>query len=182
MKTFEFTLRLDREITEQEVEALYGAFDDGSVVTGPGSTVIDFEREAPSFAEAIVSAVGDVEGAAAVTVVGAGQEDLVSMADIARRSGRSREAVRLWAAGERGPGGFPSSCWRSPGGERFWNWPEVAAWVRAHLNLAVDVEPDEVRWANEVLKARHALGEAHQILVSADDASRRQFERLLKTA
>jgi hypothetical protein len=179
MATYEFTLRLDREVTADEADTLYGVFHDGSIVTGPGETEIEFTREAPTLAVAIVSAIRDVESVGNLRVTGAGQENLVSMLDIARRTRRSREAVRLWAAGQRGPGGFPPPAWESPAGERFWRWPTVARWVREHLNLAVDVEPDEIRWADEILKARQALAEAQRILEVAPDATRNQLGPLL---
>jgi hypothetical protein len=180
MSTYEFTLRLDREVTADEADALYGVFRDGSIVTGPGETDIEFTREAPSLAEAIVSAIRDVESVGDLRVTGAGQEDLVSMLDIAHRTRRSREAVRLWAAGKRGPGGFPQPAWESPAGERFWQWSDVARWVREHLNLAVDIVPDEVRWADEILKARQALAEAQRILEVVPDATRDQLGPLLQ--
>jgi hypothetical protein len=179
MATYEFTLRLDQEVDEEQADALYGAFDDGSIVTGPAGTEIEFTREADGWVEAIVSAIRDVESVPGLRVAGAGQEDLVSILDIAYRTKRSREAVRLWAAGKRGPGGFPAPAWHSPAGERFWSWPDVASWVRKHLNLAVDVTPDEIRWADEILKARLAIAEAHRILGEADDTARRELGPLL---
>jgi hypothetical protein len=179
MTTYEFTLRLDQGVTAEEADALYGAFDDGSIVTGSNETMIEFTRQAPSLAEAIVSAIRDVEGVGDIRVTGAGQEDLVSMLDIAHRTRRSREAVRLWAVGKRGPGGFPTAAWESPAGERFWHWPDVARWVRGYLNLAVDVVPDEIRWADEILKARQAVAEADRILQNADDVTRSYLGPLL---
>jgi hypothetical protein len=178
MRTYEFTLRIDREITAAEADALYGVFHDGSVTTGPGATEIEFTREAPNWAVAIGSAVRDVESVPGLVVTGAGQDDLVSTLDIAHRTGRSREAVRLWAAGKRGPGGFPPAAWQTPAGEQFWRWPTVARWVRDNLNLAVDVVPDEIRWADEILKARQAVADAHRIL-QEDEAMRGQFGPLL---
>jgi hypothetical protein len=180
MATYEFTLQLDQEITAEEADALYGVFHDGSIVTGAGGTEIEFTREAPSLAEAIVSAIRDIESVGNLRVTGAGQEALVSMLDIGHRTRRSREAVRLWAAGKRGPGGFPPAAWESPAGERFWHWPDVARWVREHLNLAVDIEPDEIRWVDEILKARQALAEAQRILKVAPDATRDQLGPLLQ--
>ena len=183
MTIYEFTLQLDREITEDEADALYGAFDDGSIVTGPGGTTIDFTREATSWVTAIVTAVNDIEGAVpGLRVTGVGQDDLVSMLEIAQRTGRSREAVRLWASGQRGPGDFPAPAWESPGGERFWHWRDVARWAREQMNLAVEVVPDEIRTADEVLKARQAMAEAQQILRDSDDATRRHLGPLLDYA
>jgi hypothetical protein len=183
MTTYEFTLHLDREVTEDEADALYGAFDDGSILTGDGGTTIDFTREAPSWAKAIGTAIRDIEAAVpGLRVTGAGQEDVVSALEIAQRTGRSREAVRLWATGQRGPGNFPAPAWQSPGGERFWHWADVARWARDRMNLAVEVVPDEIRQADELLKARQAMAEAQQILRDADDATRCYFGPLLEDA
>jgi hypothetical protein len=169
---YEFTLRIDREVTEEEVDTLYGRIRDGSVTTGAGRTEIEFARHGADWAEAIASAIRDVESIPGLIVAGAGQDDLVSMLDIAHRTHRSREAVRLWQAGKRGPGGFPGAAWQSPGGERFWSWADVAWWVRDNLNLAVEREPEEVRRADEILKARQAVAGAHRIL--EEDESMRQ--------
>lgn len=179
MPPYEFKLRLEQDIDETQVEALYDRCADASVETGSGETEITFTREAPGWAEAIGSAIRDVESIPGLRVSRAGQKDLVSILDIAQRTGRSREAVRLWAAGKRGPGDFPAPTWRSPAGERFWAWTDVAHWVVKNLNLAVDVSPVEIRWADEILKARQAVAEAHRILEAADDATRRQFGPLL---
>lgn len=176
---YEFTLRLEQELDETHVEELYGRCADASVETGSGETEITFSREAPGWAEAIGSAIRDVESIPGLRVTGAGQEDLVSILEIARRTGRSREAVRLWAAGKRGPGDFPAPTWRSPAEERFWAWTDVARWVVENLNLAVEVSPVEIRWADEILKARSAVVEAHRILEEADEATRRQLGPLL---
>jgi hypothetical protein len=182
MTTYEFTLRLDRGVTEDEADALYGVFHDGSVMTGAGRTEIEFTRDSDSWAQAIGSAVRDVETVPGLRVIGVGQDDLVSMLEIAQRTKRSREAVRLWAAGRRGPGGFPPPSWQSPGGERFWSWPDVAYWVRHNLNLAIEVQPEEMHWADEVLKARHAVSEAQRLLDQADDSMQRQFRPFLERA
>lgn len=183
MTTYEFTLHLDREVTEDEADALYGAFDDGSIVTGDGGTAIEFTREAPSWTEAFITAISDIEEAVpGLRVIGAGQEDLVSTLEVAQRTGRSREAVRLWATGKRGPGDFPAPAWESPGGERFWHWADVARWARDRMNLAVEIVPDEIRLVDEVLKARQAMAEAQQILRAADDVTRRRLGPLLEDA
>jgi hypothetical protein len=66
-------------------------------------------------------------------------EDLVGISDIAGRIGVSRETVRLWTAGERGPGNFPaprgSLGGSSRGSIRVWDWPSVNAWLAEHYEL-----------------------------------------------
>src|SRR6266851_705408 len=98
MTTYEFTLRLNREVTDTEVEALYEAgCDDAAVETGPLGARIDFDREAPSLAEAIASAVRDIEKVPGLRAIGVVCDNMVTLRDIAERSGVDREAVRLWA-------------------------------------------------------------------------------------
>jgi len=183
MSIYQFTLRLSREISAEEIESLYDTgLSDAGIESGPSGTLIDFIREADNWAAAIGSAVADIEKVPGLRVTGAGQVDQVTMLDIARRAGRSREAVRLWASGKRGPGGFPATQWESPGGERFWSWPAVAVWISDHLHIPVEVTPDEIRWADAVLNARQAAADAQQALNEADEETRRVLGPLLNVA
>jgi hypothetical protein len=61
MQTYEFVLRVDREVTGDEIEALYEAgLSDAAVETGPLGTLLDFSREAESRDAAVTSAITDV--------------------------------------------------------------------------------------------------------------------------
>ena len=66
-------------------------------------------------------------------------EELVSVSDIGSRAGVTREAVRLWVAGDRGPGGFPMPRGAVGGGtrgsSRVWDWGSVNQWLESHYNL-----------------------------------------------
>jgi hypothetical protein len=66
-------------------------------------------------------------------------EELVSVSDIAQRTGFSREAVRLWTKGGRGPGDFPPPRACVGGGQRgptrVWGWAEVSAWLVSTYKL-----------------------------------------------
>jgi hypothetical protein len=62
MNEYQFTLILSEpEQSEDDVDELYSRFNDGSLITSAGVTRIEFDREAPSLREAILSAIDDVE-------------------------------------------------------------------------------------------------------------------------
>ena len=162
MPVFDFALRLNRAPTDDEIEALYEVTGgDGDVEWNPdtGYGAVTINREADNLINAIVSAVHDVEQVPGLRAVGVGQDNMVTMLDIARRVGRTRASVRMLVNGQRGPGGFPHPALVTTGGEKVWNWPEVAAWLRDRLGLAVEVPPHELTIADRLLAARAALAE-----------------------
>lgn len=63
MREHEFTLILDADPTDEQADALYGVFDDGTISTVAGVPQIHFHRQANSLEEAIRSAIGDVRAA-----------------------------------------------------------------------------------------------------------------------
>jgi len=184
MTTYEFALRLNREVTDAEIEALYEAgCDDAAIETGPLGAFADFDREAPSLAHAIASAALDIEKVPGLRAVGVRCDNMVNLLAIARRAGVSREAVRLWAAGKRGAGGFPKPALISSGGEQIWDWLEVAPWIDHHQahepQQPFFVDATALRifcTADRVLAARDALKS------EPDKEVREEFERLLEDA
>lgn len=67
-------------------------------------------------------------------------QDLVSVSDIAARTRRSRESVRLLIDGKRGPGSFPPSVGTVGDGIRVWPWASVLIWFRDRLGDGLDEE------------------------------------------
>jgi hypothetical protein len=149
-----FTLVLDQEPTDDQLDALVeSGCDDVAFGVEHGRPVAEFDREAPALADAIASAVRAVEsvGLRALRVL---DEDLLTLADIADRIGRSRESIRRYATGQRADGGFPPPVNPAREGVTFYRWCEVAPWLREHLQADVpDVDPTLVV-ANLVLQAR----------------------------
>lgn len=95
---------------------------------------LDFDREAVSFPTAVLSAVRDVQRVLAEAVVlRVAPDDLVTVAAIAERVGRSHESVRLLARGRRGPGGFPPPAGQLDAKTQVWRWFEVARWFQEHI-------------------------------------------------
>jgi len=152
--THMFTLVLNRRPTDDELDGLHDAgCSDAVFGQEDGLSIAEFDREAPAMADAIATAVIQIEqvGLAAVRVL---DVDLVTLADIGNRIGQSRESVRRYAMGERGPGGFPPPVNPTREGTVFYRWIEVAPWIRDRLGIEVpDVDPTLVV-ANLVLQAR----------------------------
>jgi hypothetical protein len=189
--SYEFSLKLNHEVTDYELELLYEAgCDDAAIETGPTGAAADFDREAPSLAHAIASAARDIEKVPGLRAVGVRCDSMVNLQAIADRVGVTREAVRLWATGRRGAGGFPKPLMVTTGGEQVWDWGQVAPWIEVHVKRDRSLhdrplwlpEVDRLavmricRTADRVLAARDALKS------EPDDAVREEFERLLEDA
>lgn len=148
-ETYTFTLVLDgpRSIDEDLEDRLYEAgCDDALLSLSNGVLCLDFDREAASLSEAILSAVLNVEDAdVEATVVRVEPDDLVTASEIASRTGRSRESIRLLAMGRRGAGGFPAPVRGVKSHARHWRWAEVASWLAEHEGAAVQTIVSEAR-------------------------------------
>ena len=129
---YEFTLVLDGDLDGEAVfDALFEAgCGDATFGQVDGVGYADFIREAPTFGDAVRSAIEQVESVPGLRVARVEPDDLVTMSDIAQRLGRSRESVRLLIADGRGPGGFPPPVSHLKARSRLWRWSEVAAWAK----------------------------------------------------
>lgn len=155
--------------------------DDAGIEAGPLGTLADFSRESSSLAEAIASAVWDIEKVPGLRATGVQCDTMVTATDVANRTGVSREAVRLWATGQRGRGGFPKPVLITTGSEKVWDWSQVERWL-----------PGQEEWSRESAAAnaaRHVLATADRVLAARDalrtepdDAARKELGRLLQDA
>ncbi len=156
--TFQFTLLVDGPDIQGEdyLDALFEAgCDDALVGSTDGVQYLDFDREADSLSNAIMSAISDVETITGVEVVRIADAGLISMAEIAERTGRTRESVRLLVAGERGPGGFPPPVTDPRNRYRLWRPADVDSWFSANLDTPTGSSDDEVLSAiNAALELR----------------------------
>jgi hypothetical protein len=127
----EFTLVIDGPVKDDQIiNALFEhGCDDATFGAVDGVGYADFHREAPNLADAVFSAIKDVESVAGLTVLRVEPDDLVTLSEIAQRLGRTRESVRLLAAGERGGGEFPAPVSHLRSRNRLWRWSDVAAWA-----------------------------------------------------
>jgi hypothetical protein len=158
METHVFKLVVTDPIDDDGANRLYEAgADDSFPESGPEGHFIGFEREAASLEDAVMSAIDEVEQAG-FEVLRVEPDELVSGADIAERTGRSRQSISALVSGSRGPGGWPrpvAGNVRSP----LWRWSDVAAWFQ-ELDGSQQIDQEAASFlaaVNEVLAARRAL-------------------------
>jgi hypothetical protein len=173
MSEHNFTLILTRAPDEIEIEGLFEAGCDDATFAGPdGVPVAYFSRDAHTMADAVLSAIENVESVLGDHSVVAVEPDLVSLADIAEMTGRSRQSIQQLAAGDRGEGSFPTPAAHVSGRTRLYRWWEVAQW----FGLKEEVEDaQEIAMVNAALVTRAvqphtALLTAYQALQTAGAA------------
>lgn len=130
--------------SDAHVDALHEAgCDDATFGVRDGAAYAIFDRAAASFSDSLRSAIADVLRALPqARIIRIEPDDLVTMATIATRCGRSRESIRLLANEERGPGGFPPPVAYVDERTRLWHWPDVARWLNEHRKARIEIDAD----------------------------------------
>jgi hypothetical protein len=148
----EFILVIDRALGDDEQNALFEAgFDDSTPEVEADRTLLHVVREASTLTAALASAVLGLERAG-VAASGVGSNDLVDLPEIAGRVGRSRESIRLLAAGKRGPGGFPAAR------DGFYSWVAVREWFARYAPETVGSPgPGELAYDRIIAAADHLV-------------------------
>lgn len=155
MKTFEFTIVgaattfLNGELAERLFDA---GCDDATASFQKGVTILEFDRSAKSFYHALRSALDDV-ARAGVEPLRIEPDHLVSLSDIAARSGLTRAAASLYAKGARGKA-FPVPRVRVTTESPLWDWVEVARWLfrQGKLSLPDLVQARLLRKENRAIR------------------------------
>jgi len=156
MKTFEFSIiasGLDPE-AEGFVDGFFNAgCDDATISFQKGHIIVDFARDADSIDAAICSAVECVEKAGA-HVDRVEPDPLVSLSDIAARTGLTRAAITNYAKGDRAAH-FPSPVARVTSKTSLYDWAAVATWLFQHEQLSREaaIEAEAVRVTNAAIQA-----------------------------
>ena len=106
---YEFTLVVDREPSQAELETLAAAGLDPIGAEGPHPALVHLAIDAGTVPAAIITAMRHIESLG-VAVTAVQSADLVSLKDIAARTGRSYESVRKLAPASAGPAGSRRRC------------------------------------------------------------------------
>lgn len=154
MKTYEFTIiasGLDETADDFESRFYDNGCDDATVSFQKGNILVDFAREANNLEEAISSALSDVRETGA-KVERVEPDPLVSLSDIATRSGLTRAALHNYATQKRGEG-FPPASARVTTSTPLWQWADVAAWLvsRGQLETSVQIDAKVFQTVNDNL-------------------------------
>lgn len=160
---------LDPSADDFESRFYAAGCDDATVSFQRGHIILDFSRDAETLEEAIASAAAGV-AAAGARVLRIEPDPLVSLSDIAARSGLSRAAISQYAAAQRGKG-FPPPVAKVTSESPLWDWVAVAAWLTGHDRLS-----------REALEAAEVVKEANSLLADGQlptlEALRRRPSRL----
>jgi hypothetical protein len=168
MNDYTFTLRfLARGQSADALSmSIYERIDDASLM-GPdddGSFLLELDRRSSSLPRALSAAVTELlQALPDVIVLRVEEDDLATMADIAKLSGRSPEGIRLLVGGRRGPGGFPPAAGRIDARTKVWRWADVAEWFEQTLGEPLPDTSDSafLQAFNDALDIRrlvHKLG------------------------
>jgi predicted transcriptional regulator len=154
MKTYEFSIiasGLDPRADDFESRFYDAGCDDALVSFQKGHIIIDFARESESIDDAVASAIESVRAAGA-TVDRIEPDPLVSLSEIASRTGVTRAAVSMYASGRRADG-FPAPVAKVTDESPLWNWASVARWFVSRHKLAEDalIEAEVVSEANAAI-------------------------------
>ena len=132
MRTHEFTIvasGLDPEMDGYEDRFVEAGCDDATLSFQKGVIIADFAREAVSFSKAVATAYEDILKTGA-KIERVEPDYMVSLSDIAERSGLTRQAISLYTKAERGSG-FPNPVARVTSNSPLWDWLEVTEWLYA---------------------------------------------------
>lgn len=177
MPLHEFTMIVEGPDLQDDgvIDALFEAGCDDALIGRTDCTqYLDFGREAETFEEAVFSAIADVESVAGIKVVRLADIGLLSMSDIATRTGRTRESVRLLIAGKRGPGGFPPPVTDPRRRNRMWWSDEVYRWFSESLGGQVE------HWDSQVIAAVNAGLEFRRRLLGVAAAHQGRLKSLVE--
>jgi predicted DNA-binding transcriptional regulator AlpA len=156
MKTFEFSIiasGIDPDADDFGDRFVEAGCDDALVAYQKGHIIIDFAREAQSIDEAVASAIDNVRAAGAV-VDRIEPDPLVSLADIAARTGLTRAAITNYFKGSRGRN-FPAPVAKVTSDSPLWDWADVAHWMASNAKVPVElsVEASVLKEANSAVDA-----------------------------
>lgn len=139
MKKFEFAIiasGMDPEAGDFEDRFYEAGCADATLAYQKGVIIVEFNRTAVSFSQAVISACENVCSAGAR--IGRVEPDhLVSLSEMADRCMLTKQALALYTEAKRLEG-FPNPTVRVTSKHPLWDWSEVAEWLYEHNKLPLE--------------------------------------------
>jgi predicted DNA-binding transcriptional regulator AlpA len=179
MKTFEFSIiasGIDPDADDFGDRFYDAGCDDALVAYQKGHIILDFAREAKSIDEAVASAIENVRTAGAA-VDRVEPDPLVSLADIAERTGLTRAAISNYFKGSRGKN-FPPPIAKVTSDSPLWDWADVAYWMASNAKVPAELSVE----ASVLKEANAALGTSEKHLADRLKRRAQEAEKALKAA
>ncbi|MFC2753632.1 MAG: XRE family transcriptional regulator [Cardiobacterium sp.] len=136
MNTYHFTIVIRDTVSSADIEdCLYEAgCSDALVCWRDRVPYLEFDREAIDAKTAVHSALDDIRRAGFHDLV-LQESGIATLAEMATRAGLTRAALSRYAKEKRG-NAFPRPMYGVTGHTALYSWPEVAAWLYQHGQLA----------------------------------------------
>lgn len=167
--TFNVSLVIDGlELTDQNLDRLFEILPDAVPASIGGLVTVSAPVGATDAESAALALVDTIAAVFPEAIAVRLDQDLVSIPDIAERTERSRESIRLLVDAKRGPGNFPAPVGTVGDGIRVWPWAAVADWFTNSYD--------------EDLGERGVLPEIAAIVDACLAARRRRLPRRTQTA
>lgn len=172
----EFTLVLDH-VNDKTIGLEDHLFncgcDDALINFRSGTVYLDFNRQAPSLEDAVISAIKDIEssplGAKVINIL---PDDLVNESEIAKRLARTRQTVSLWVKRARRKKNtfFPNPISKLSDKSPLWRWHDVVKWLYDQ-NLIHD---------RRLIDSAMFIGNLNAVLSERDPQVREYRHRILR--
>lgn len=170
MNTYTVSLIVENvELTDAVIDSLITAIEDVVPSAVGGVLKITAAVTAPDAETAAFHLVDQVATALPEAVPTRLDQDLVSITDIAERTDRTRESIRLLVDGKRGPGGFPAPVGTVGDSIRVWPWSVVVDWFRDCLGFDLGergVDPAAAALVDACLAGKRRSHFAHRQEIS----------------
>lgn len=163
MSVFDFTFIVDADPETDDFEDRFieVGCDDATFLLMRGAAALSFDREAPSYKEAVLSAYQQIKSTGA-DIIRFEPDFLVSATDIAERSGKTKQSIALYIKGDR-KSGFPLPHARIASSNPLWDWVEVSEWLLK--NQMID---EEVYREAAISRIINASAQMNQVIPAAN--------------
>ncbi|MHA3115277.1 XRE family transcriptional regulator [Acinetobacter sp. ANC 4635] len=131
MNTYHFTVVVRdarSDLADLEDQFFEVGCDDALLCSYNDTIYLEFDREAPSAAQAIRSALDNIRSLGFSDLI-VEEQGFSTLSEMAERAGMSRQALSLYAQNKRGDGNFPRPMYGLASKSAMYSWPEVASWL-----------------------------------------------------